>query len=126
LDLRLRHRRPDPRHLRIRDGSLLHCHFTARVRIGSNISEGLDMHVQEERGVERWCMRVAGRSRRLDGSAHAEVMRSQDRAKATVAEVRVTGGRRKGNGVNPESAHCGSFRRTTRLNSSIPRSSRED
>jgi hypothetical protein len=57
----------------------------------------------------------------------------QDCGKATATEVRATEGRRKKNGVNPdlgytiyrgstESARCGSFRRTTRFNGSIPRS----
>jgi hypothetical protein len=52
-------------------------------------------------------------------------------------KVRVTGGRKKGNGVNPasgqpiyrgstESVRCGSFRRTTRQNGSVSGSSRED
>jgi hypothetical protein len=63
--------------------------------------------------------------------------RSQDRGEATTAEVRATGGRGKENGVNPdpghpiyrgstESAHCDSFRRTKRLNGSIPKNSRRD
>jgi hypothetical protein len=80
---------------------------------------------------------MAGRSGKMEGRACAEAKQSQDRGKATAAEVRAMGGRRKGNGVNPdsgrpiyrgstESARCGSFRRTTRLNGSIPRSSRED
>jgi hypothetical protein len=62
---------------------------------------------------------------------------SEDRRTATEAEATAAGGRRKGNGVNPasgrliyrgstESARCGSFRRTTRLNGSILKSSRAD
>jgi hypothetical protein len=69
--------------------------------------------------------------------ARTGVRQSQDRRKATAAEVRVAGGRRKGNGANPdpgrpiyrgstESARCGSFRCTTYLNGSILRSSQED
>jgi hypothetical protein len=53
------------------------------------------------------------------------------------ARVRATEGRRRVNGVNPDpsrsiyrgstgSACCGSFRRTTRYNGSIPISSRQD
>jgi hypothetical protein len=56
---------------------------------------------------------------------------------ATTAGVRVTGGRRRANGVNPDlscsiyrgttrSACCGSFCHTTRYNGSIPIISRED
>jgi hypothetical protein len=53
LDLGLGHRRPDPRRLRVRDGSRLHRHFTTRVRDGSNFAQGLDAHAQEARGAER-------------------------------------------------------------------------
>jgi hypothetical protein len=49
LDLRLIHRRPDPRRLRVRDGSRLRCHSATRVHAGSNIAEGLDVHALEER-----------------------------------------------------------------------------
>jgi hypothetical protein len=78
---------------------------------------------------------VAGRSWWLDGSMRAGAKQSQDCRKAMVAEARATEGRRKENGVNPDRpiyrgstrfAHCGSFRRTTRPNGSIPRSLRED
>jgi hypothetical protein len=58
------------------------------------------VHAREERDAEWWCKQVASRSWRLDGGAHAEARRSQDRETATAAEVRATGGRRKGNGVN--------------------------
>jgi hypothetical protein len=69
--------------------------------------------------------------------ARAGARRSQDRRKATGVEARAVGGRRKGNGANPdpgrpiyrgstESARCGSFRLTICLNGSILRSSRED
>jgi hypothetical protein len=55
------------------------------------------------------------------------VARELWRRESDVVEVTATGGRRKGNGVNPtlgrpmyrgstESARCGSVRRTTRLN----------
>jgi pyridoxine 5'-phosphate synthase PdxJ len=54
LDLGLAHRRPDPRHLRVRDGSSLRRHFTARVGVGSNVAQGFYAHAQEQRGAERW------------------------------------------------------------------------
>jgi hypothetical protein len=53
LDLGLGHRRPDPRRLRVRDGSCLHRHFATRVCARSNVVESLDAHAQEERNVER-------------------------------------------------------------------------
>jgi hypothetical protein len=44
LDLRLSHRQPDPRCLRVRDGSHLHCHFATRVCTGYNSVESFDAH----------------------------------------------------------------------------------
>jgi hypothetical protein len=48
LDLRLCHRRPDPRHLQVRDGSHLYHHFSARVRgwMGA-------IHAEERRSRDR-------------------------------------------------------------------------
>jgi hypothetical protein len=53
LDFGLGHRRPDPRRLRVQDGSRLRRHFAARVCARSNVAKSLDAHVQEERGAER-------------------------------------------------------------------------
>jgi hypothetical protein len=39
--------------MRIRDASRLLRHLTARVRVGSNVAQGFDAHVQEEHGAER-------------------------------------------------------------------------
>jgi hypothetical protein len=55
LDLHLSHHRPDPRRLRVRDGSLLCRHSAARVCAGSNSAKGLDAHAQEERSARRRC-----------------------------------------------------------------------
>jgi hypothetical protein len=55
LDLGLGHRRPDPRRLRVRDGSSLRRHLATRVGVGSNVAQGFDTHAQEERGVEGRC-----------------------------------------------------------------------
>jgi hypothetical protein len=55
LDLGLGHRRSDPRLLRVRDGSSLYRHFTARVDIGSNVAQGFYAHTQEDDGTERRC-----------------------------------------------------------------------
>jgi hypothetical protein len=55
LDLGLSHRRPDPHRPRVQDASRLRLHLTARVRAGSNVAQGFDMHASEERGAERRC-----------------------------------------------------------------------
>jgi hypothetical protein len=122
--------------LRVRDGSRLRRHFAARVGVGSNVAESLDVHAQEECNTERWRRHVTGRSWRLDGCTcgNETVVTSQD----SDGSGSDSGGRKmKGEwgqphpgppylyGVSTKSAHCGSFRRTTCLNGSIPRSSRE-
>jgi hypothetical protein len=53
MDLSLGHPRPDPRRLRVRDGSRLRRHFAARVRARSNVAKGLDAHAQEEHDAGR-------------------------------------------------------------------------
>jgi hypothetical protein len=40
--------------LRVRDGSSLRRHFTARVDVGSNMAQGFYTHTQEDDGAERW------------------------------------------------------------------------
>jgi hypothetical protein len=39
--------------LRVRDGSRLRRHFSARVGARSNVTESLDAHAQEEHNAER-------------------------------------------------------------------------
>jgi hypothetical protein len=53
LDFGLGHRRPNPRCLRVWDGSRLRSHFATRVGYGSNGAKGLDAHAQEERDAGR-------------------------------------------------------------------------
>jgi hypothetical protein len=53
LDLGLGHRGPDPSRLRVRDGSSLRRHFTARIDVGSNVAQGFYAHTQEDDGAEQ-------------------------------------------------------------------------
>jgi hypothetical protein len=84
LDLGLGHRQPDPRRLRVRDGSRLLHHFVTRVCSGSNGAKSLNAHAQkraawnggarawpagvrvwmEARAREQGGCRIAGRLRR--------------------------------------------------------------
>jgi hypothetical protein len=62
LDLGLRHRRPDPRRLRVRDASRLLRHFAARVCTGSNSAQSFDAHAQRSAtrsgGASAWPARA--------------------------------------------------------------------
>jgi hypothetical protein len=64
LDLRLSHCRPDPRCLRVQDGSRLCRHFAARVCTESNSVESFDAHMQRSAmrsgGVSAWPARAGG------------------------------------------------------------------
>jgi hypothetical protein len=90
------------------------------------------MNAARSGGASAWLAGAGGGM-----GVRAGARRSQDRGNDAAAEVRATGGRRRVNGVNPdsgrpiyrgstESGRCSSFRRTTRSNGSIPRSPRKD
>jgi hypothetical protein len=137
LDLGLHHRRPNPRRLRVRDGSRLCCHIAARVWTGSNAAQGLDAHarwsVARSSGARVWPVGTGGwmgarareqSSRKTVGKQWWQKRERREEEERWMGSTPTRAALFIGGSTG--STRCGSFRRTTRFNGSIPRSLRED